>query len=89
MIFLKILYFYFSEAYWNDLDDTLDLVVIGGYYEAGKQTDVYGEYLLACYNPSTEEYQSICKIGTGFSGEDHETQHEMFEAHKINKVNIL
>ncbi len=57
----------FKRDYRNELADSLDLVVIGAFYGHGKRKGNYGALLLASYNKEEDTFESVCKLGTGFT----------------------
>ena len=59
-----------KREYQNELGDSLDLIVIGGFFGKGRRTGSYGTLLLATYDEDEDTFTSICKVGTGFTDED-------------------
>ncbi len=58
-----------KREYRNELGDSLDLVVIGGFFGKGRRKGRYGALLLGTYDDENDTFPSICKVGTGFSDE--------------------
>eukprot|EP01018_Ginkgo_biloba_P027056 Gb_13001 [translate_table: standard] len=56
-----------KRDYVEGLHETLDLVPIGAWYGNGRKAGWFSPFLLACYNPDCEEYQSVCRVMSGFT----------------------
>jgi DNA ligase-1 len=73
-----------KREYRNELGDSLDLVVIGAFFGKGRRTGKYGTFLLATYNQENDTFDSICKVGTGFTDENLDQFYQILS----NKVTI-
>ncbi len=59
-----------KRSYKAELSDTVDLVVIGYYAGKGQRTEFgFGGVLAAVYNDDKDTFESITRIGTGFTEE--------------------
>ncbi|KAJ3483685.1 hypothetical protein NLG97_g7248 [Lecanicillium saksenae] len=75
-----------KKDYLSGVGDSLDLVVLGAYHGRGKRTSVYGAFLLACYNPNSDTYETVCNIGTGFSEQVLEDLHKQLSEIVIDRA---
>lgn len=69
----------YKTDYTEDLVDTMDLVVIGAFQGRGRRAGWYGALLMACHDPETGSFQSVCKLGTGFDDETLKGLKQRFE----------
>ncbi len=76
-----------KREYRNELGDSLDLVVIGGYFGKGRRTGSYGTLLLATYDEDEDAFPSICKVGTGFSDESLDQLYQILQSKVSIKKN--
>jgi DNA ligase-1 len=75
-----------KREYRSELADTLDLVIIGAFYGKGKRTGKYGTYLLAAYDNQKGFFESISKVGTGFTDENLDKFQQLLNQYKINHM---
>ncbi len=74
----------YKRDYKSHLADTLDLVVVGAFYGKGQRVGYFGSLLMACYDPETDQFKTVCKVGTGFKEDDFRKLDEILKEHQID-----
>lgn len=69
-----------KREYKAEMEDTLDLVIVGAYRGMGKRAQFkYGSFLVAIYDPESDTFRSTTRVGTGFTEQDLKKLGEMLE----------
>jgi len=73
----------YKRDYKSEMTDTVDLVVVGGFWGKGKRAGSYGALLMAAYDDETDTFKTVCKVGTGFTDEDLEKLPSILEPYRM------
>ena len=73
----------YKRDYKSEMTDTVDLVVVGAFHGRGKRAGTYGAFLLAAYDPNKDTFETVTKVGTGFTDADLEKLPKMLKKHQI------
>ncbi len=81
----EFLWIKYKRDYRAEMADTTDLVVVGAFAGKGKRKGTYGALLMAAYNPDGDRFETVCKLGSGFTDEQLANLPKMFEGYRIEK----
>lgn len=74
----------YKRDYRTELQDTMDLVVVGAFHGRGRRRGVYGALLMAVYDDSDDMFRTCCKVGAGFTDEDLTTLRKRLAPHEVS-----
>jgi DNA ligase-1 len=74
----------YKREYKSEMQDTVDLAVVGAFAGRGRRGGTYGALLLAAYDERDDVFRTACKCGSGFKDADLAKLPEMLEKYKIN-----
>ncbi len=60
----------YKREYKSEMQDTVDLAVVGAFAGRGRRGGAYGALLLAAYDEKDDMFKTVCKCGSGFTDED-------------------
>jgi DNA ligase-1 len=60
----------YKRSYKAEIQDTFDLVPVGAFAGRGRRAGKYGALLMAVYNSKEDIFETLCKLGSGFTDED-------------------
>ncbi len=73
----------YKRSYKAEVQDTFDLVPVGAFAGRGRRAGSYGALLMAVYNENEDLFETLCKLGSGFTDQDLVDLPKMMEKYVI------
>lgn len=79
-------WFKWKQEYSEGMRETFDLVVVGSYYGRGRRKGSFGALLGAVLNEDEQRFETLTKVGTGFTEADAEEINRLISPHVVSEV---
>src|SRR2546425_1522420 len=73
----------YKREYKSEMQDTVDLALVGAFAGRGRRGGRYGALLMAAYDKKVDVFRTVTKLGSGFKDEDLEKLQKLLEPYKI------
>jgi DNA ligase 1 len=60
----------YKREYKSEMQDSVDLAIVGAFAGRGRRGGTYGAVLLAAYDKKEDMFRTVCKCGSGFTDDD-------------------
>jgi DNA ligase-1 len=74
----------YKRDYKSEMQDSVDLAVVGAFAGRGRRGGTYGALLLAAYDKRNDVFRTVCKCGSGFTDEDLHKLPKLLEKYKVD-----
>ncbi len=76
----------YKREYKSEMQDSVDLAVVGAFAGRGRRGGAYGALLLAAYDKSNDVFRTVCKCGSGFTDKDLDELPKLLEKYRVDHV---
>ncbi len=74
----------YKRDYKSEMQDTVDLAVVGAFSGRGRRGGTYGAVLLAAYDEKEDIFRTVCKCGSGFKDYDLSKLPALLDSYKVS-----
>ncbi len=74
----------YKREYKSEMQDSVDLAIVGAFAGRGRRGGGYGALLLAAYDEKNDVFRTVCKCGSGFTDEDLRKLPDLLSRYRID-----
>jgi DNA ligase-1 len=74
----------YKRDYKSEMQDTVDLAVVGAFSGRGRRGGTYGAVLLAAYDEKEDIFRTVCKCGSGFKDDDLSKLPALLDSYRVS-----